>query len=196
MIDTALDFISKRLNDFLRVQYDDKSNSVEYIQLNNIAWNDQATSPSQSTVNNSFITLVNIEEDLISKSPDNFVRTNSGVIYKNPKIFLNLYVLFAANLNSYAESLTRLSFIIQFFQIKNVFTTLDSPGLPAGIDKLIFDLKTLSFQDLNNLWGILGSKYLPSVVYILRLVTIDSVFEQGDVPLLHEIIVNDNTLQQ
>ncbi|SDT58332.1 Protein of unknown function [Mucilaginibacter mallensis] len=194
MIDTALDFISKRLNAFLRVKYQDQSNSIDYIQLNNIAWNDQSI--SQPTTNNAFITLVNIEEDRVSKSPDNYVRTNTGIVYQNPTIFLNLYVLFAANLNSYEESLTRLSYIIQFFQFQNVFTTLDSPGLPQGIDKLIFDLKTLSFQDLNNLWGILGSKYLPSVVYILRLVTITSDFEMGNVPLLHEIVVNDKTLQQ
>ncbi|WP_183576350.1 DUF4255 domain-containing protein [Mucilaginibacter sp. X5P1] len=194
MIDTALDFISKRLNAFLRVKYQDQSNSIDYIQLNNIAWNDQSI--SQPTTNNAFITLVNIEEDRVSKSPDNYIRTNTGIVYQNPTIFLNLYVLFAANLNSYEESLTRLSYIIQFFQFQNVFTTLDSPGLPQGIDKLIFDLKTLSFQDLNNLWGILGSKYLPSVVYILRLVTITSDFEMGNVPLLHEIVVNDKTLQQ
>lgn len=194
MIDTALDFISKRLNAFLRVKYQDQSNSTDYIQLNNIAWNDQSI--SQPTTNNAFITLVNIEEDRISKSPDNYIRTNTGIVYQKPTIFLNLYVLFATNLNSYEESLTRLSYIIQFFQFQNVFTTLDSPGLPQGIDKLIFDLKTLSFQDLNNLWGILGSKYLPSVVYILRLVTISSDFEMGNVPLLHEIVVNDKTLQQ
>jgi hypothetical protein len=194
MIDTALDFISKRLNAFLRVKYQDQSNSTDYIQLNNIAWNDQSI--SQPTTNNAFITLVNIEEDRISKSPDNYIRTNTGIVYQNPTIFLNLYVLFATNLNSYEESLTRLSYIIQFFQFQNVFTALDSPGLPQGIDKLIFDLKTLSFQDLNNLWGILGSKYLPSVVYILRLVTISSDFEMGNVPLLHEIVVNDKTLQQ
>lgn len=194
MIDTALDFISKRLNAFLRVKYQDQSNSTDYIQLNNIAWNDQSI--SAPTTNNAFITLVNIEEDRISKSSDNYIRTNTGIVYQNPTIFLNLYVLFATNLNSYEESLTRLSYIIQFFQFQNVFTTLDSPGLPQGIDKLIFDLKTLSFQDLNNLWGILGSKYLPSVVYILRLVTISSDFEMGNVPLLHEIVVNDKTLQQ
>jgi hypothetical protein len=194
MIDTALDFINKRLNDFLRVQYDDQSNTAEYIQLDNIAWNDQSI--IKQTTNNAFITLVNIEEDRISKSPDNFVRTNTGIVYQNPTIFLNLYVLFAANLNSYSESLTRLSYIIQFFQVKNVFTALDSPDFPSGIDKLIFDLKTLSFQDLNNLWGILGSKYLPSVVYILRLVTISSTYKQGEAPLLHEIVVNDKTLQQ
>jgi len=193
MIDTALDFISKRLNAFLRVKYQDQSNSTDYIQLNNIAWNDQSI--SQPTTNNAFITLVNIEEDRISKSPDNYIRTNNGIVYQNPTVFLNLYVLFATNLNSYEESLTRLSYIIQFFQFQNVFTPLNAPGLPQGIDKLIFDLKTLSFQDLN-LWGILGSKYLPSVVYILRLVTITSDFDMGNVPLLHEIVVNDKTLQQ
>jgi hypothetical protein len=139
--------------------------------------------------------LVNIEEDRISKSPENYVRQDNNLIYKNPKIYLNLYALFAVNLSSYPESLKRLSFIIQFFQYQNVFTPLGSPGLPAGIEKLILDLNTLSFQDMNNLWGILGSKYLPSVMYKIRMISISEEFSQGNAPLLHEIIVNDKTVQ-
>jgi hypothetical protein len=72
---------------------------------------------------------------------------------------------------------------------------LGSPGLPAGVEKLVLDLNTLSFQDMNNLWGILGSKYLPSVMYKIRMISISEEFSQGNAPLLHEIIVNDKTVQ-
>jgi hypothetical protein len=129
---------------------------------------------------NAFISLINIEEDRISKSPENFVRALDGSItYKSPKIFLNLYLLFAVNLSSYPESLKRLSYIIQFFQYQNVFTPLSSPSLPEGVDELILDLMTLSYQDLNNLWGILGSRYLPSVMYKMRLISINEDFVIG-----------------
>ncbi|NOW93905.1 DUF4255 domain-containing protein [Mucilaginibacter sp. SG564] len=196
MIDQALTFLNTHLDSYLRLKLD-PSNSNSFIQVANIAWNDNDTSGSTGTNNpaNAFITLVNIEEDRISKSPENYVRQGSETTYKNPKIYLNLYVLFAVNLSTYTESLKRLSFIIQFFQYQNVFTPLSSPDLPAGVEKLILDLNTLSFQDMNNLWGILGSKYLPSVMYKMRMISISEEFAQGNTPLLHEIIVNDKTLQ-
>jgi len=196
MIDQVLTFLNTRLDQYLRLKLD-PSNSNSFIQVANIAWNDSETSGSNGANSpaNAFITLVNIEEDRISKSPENYVRQGSESIYKSPKIYLNLYVLFAVNLSSYTESLKRLSFIIQFFQYQNVFTPLSSPDLPAGVEKLILDLNTLSFQDMNNLWGILGSKYLPSVMYKMRMISISEEFAQGNTPLLHEIIVNDKTLQ-
>jgi hypothetical protein len=198
MIDLALIFLNTQLDNYLRAKLD-PADSSPFVQLANIAWNDSETSASATGANGSssaFITLVNIEEDRISKSPEGYSRmSNNSIVYKNPKIFLNLFLLFSVNLSSYPESLKRLSYIIQFFQYKNVFTTLNSPGLPAGVEKLILDLSTLSFQDMNNLWGILGSKYLPSVMYKLRLIKISEEFTEGDASLIHEIVVNDKTLQ-
>jgi hypothetical protein len=195
MIDLALTFLNTQLDNYLRAKLD-PTHSHPFIQLANIAWNDTDNSTTKTdTSSSAFITLVNVEEDRISKSPDGFSRlNNNNIVYQNPQIFLNLYVLFSVNLSSYSESLKRLSLIIQFFQYKNVFTTLNSPGLPDGVEKLILDLSTLSFQDMNNLWGILGSKYLPSVMYKLRLIRISEEFVQGDASLIHEIVVNDKSL--
>ena len=147
------------------------------IQLQNVSQlNETTPNTGGNTIDpqNAFISLVNIEEDRISKSPDNFVRTGSGAIsYKNPRIYLNLYLLFSVNLAHYDLSLERLSLIIQFFQFQNVFTPVSNPDIPDGVDELIFDLYNLSFQDMNNLWGVMGSRYLPSVMYKMRLVIIE-----------------------
>lgn len=198
MIDLALTFLNTQLDNYLRAKLD-PATSTPFIQLANIAWNDADTSLNTNGASNSasaFITLVNIEEDRISKSPEPFTRLqNNNIVYRNPQVYLNLFLLFSVNLSSYSESLKQLSLIIQFFQYKNVFTPLNSPGLPDGIEKLILDLSTLSFQDMNNLWGILGSKYLPSVMYKLRLIKISEDFAMGDASLIREIVVNDNPLQ-
>jgi Pvc16 N-terminal domain len=198
MIDLALTFLNTQLDNYLRAKLDPSSTSP-FIQLANIAWNDSDTSGGGNGNNASasaFITLVNVEEDRISKRPEPTRRlTDNTIVYENPTIYLNLFLLFSVNLSSYPESLKRLSYIIQYFQYKNVFTTLNSPGLPDGIDKLILDLSTLSFQDMNNLWGILGSKYLPSVMYKLRLIKISEEFAQGDAALIHEIEIKDKSLQ-
>jgi hypothetical protein len=195
VIDQVLDFLRAQLDEYLRLKLD-PSNSNPFVQLANIAWHDtESAAGAGEDKSSAFITLINIEEDRISKSQENFVRRDNVITYKNPKIYLNLYLLFSVNLNSYPESLKRLSFIIQFFQYKNVFTSLNSPGLPANVNELILDLYTISFQDLNNLWGILGAKYLPSVMYKLRLITISEEFAQGEAGLLREIVINDKSMQ-
>lgn len=196
MIDQALDFICRQVNAYLCNKLGITDGST-LIQLANISWNDsESTASNGNDRSNAFISLVNIEEDRISKSPQNYVRNGSDIVYKNPKIFLNLYILFSVNLTSYSESLKRLSYIIQFFQYKNVFNGVNSPDIPAGINELVLDLMTLSYQDLNNLWGIMGSKYLPSAMYKVRLINIDENFNMGVSGIITEVVVNDKTLQQ
>jgi Pvc16 N-terminal domain len=191
VIDDALNFICDQLTDYLQLKLDIPTGGP--IQLANITTlQDGNTGSTTTETYNTFLSLVNIEEDRISESQKNHRRIGGILINENPKVHLNLYVLFAVNLANYPESLKRLSLIIQFFQYQNVFNPLNSPSLPTGIEKLIFDLVTLSFQDLNNLWGILGSKYLPSVMYKVRMIKISEEFKEGTAPLVQEIIVNDN----
>ena len=199
MIDKVLDFVRTQLNAYLQNKLSLLPTEDAIILSNISQLNETQPSSGGNDVDpqNAFISLINIEEDRISKSPENFVRALDGSItYKSPKIFLNLYLLFAVNLSSYPESLKRLSYIIQFFQYQNVFTPLSSPSLPEGVDELILDLMTLSYQDLNNLWGILGSRYLPSVMYKMRLISINEDFALGGAGLIQKITINDKTLQQ
>lgn len=194
MIDQVLDFLRAQIDDYLRMKLDPLTSSP-FIQLANIAWHDTETAAgANGDKSDAFISLVNIEEDRISKSQENFTRNNNILTYKNPKVYLNLYLLFSVNLSSYTESLKRLSYIIQFFQYRNVFTALTTPALPDGVEQLVFDLNTLSFQDLNNLWGIMGSKYLPSVMYKMRLISISEEFEQGEAGIINELVVNGKNL--
>lgn len=199
MIDKALDFITKQLNSYLQNKLS-LLPSEDAIVLSNISQLNETkpnTSGDNTDPQNAFVSLVNIEEDRISKSPENFIRSNSGsIVYKNPKIFLNLYILFSVNLSSYTESLKRLSYIIQFFQYQNIFTPISAPSIPSGVDELILDLMTLSYQDLNNLWGILGSRYLPSVMYKMRLITVTEDFLYGEAGLIQKIVINEKSVQQ
>src|SRR6476469_9248520 len=160
MIGATLDIICQELNNYLVLKQDlaPGTNAIILFNVSQLGSEGNGGNNADASAN-AFLTLVNIEEDRISKSPENFVRNTNGTItYKHPKVFLNLYLLFSINNTiDYKTALGQLSFIIQFFQYQNVFTPLTTPALPANIDELIFDLHTLSFQDLNNLWGILGS---------------------------------------
>ena len=61
-----------------------------------------------------------------------------------------------------------------------VFDKHSTPDLDSRIDKLVLDIENLNIQDLSNLWGLLGGRYLPSVYYRVRMVTIhpDNVVAQ------------------
>lgn len=191
MIDKALDFLRSELNVYLHTKLTPPP-AGDAIILYNVSQLQDAS--GNNTQSNAFITLVNIEEDRVSKPQENFIRKETGIIYKNPETFVNLYVLFSANLtnstnvtNNYNEALRRISLIIQFFQNQNVFDQVNSPTLDPGIIKLVVDMYSLSFEQLNHLWGVLGGKYLPSVLYKIRKVSIDEGIAAGEAGFIKEI---------
>ena len=119
------------------------------------------------------LSLINIEEERIVKSQKHVMVAADGTIsHVNPEIKLNLFTLIAANFSNYSEGLKYLSGVIQFFQGTNVFTWENTPDLDPRIQKLIVELHSLTFEQQNNLWGSLGAKYLPSVIYKVRLIAI------------------------
>ncbi len=158
---------------------------------------------------NIIISLVNIEEESslkngqsFSKWPDNRAR------YENRPVFLNLYVLFTANFpggvapnNGYVQALSRLSRVIAFFQGKNIFTPASSsiplpPELSNLADpdiaslKLKLEMYTLTFEQINHLWGSLGGRQIPFVMYKVRTVSITERSIRREAPLIEEIETN------
>lgn len=148
------------------------------------------------------MSLVSIEEDRVFNVNENAIR-RTGVLNaaaQKPPVYLNLNVLFAANFDSanYLTGLNVISFIVRFFQHQNVFTPTNSPRLgnpDVDIEALIFELRTLSFQDLNNMWGVLGSKYMPSVLYKVRMVPIRENLDEGDVSFIRRVTIDENPIR-
>jgi hypothetical protein len=156
------------------------------------------TSRGDTLTNNIVITLVNIEEESTLKNQPALKRPlTTNAIYKNPPVFLNLYILFTSNYtgNDYPLALKRLSYIIRFLQSKNVFAT-SSSVTGSGIDlseddilslKFTMELYTLTFEQINHLWGSLGGRQVPFAMYKLRLVAISEHAVLREVPLIEEI---------
>src|SRR4030095_1499673 len=95
MIDLALKFVMDQLNDYFNSHVTLTIESTSPVFLGNIgSFND-----NDATLDNQdgkiMLWLVNLEEDRISKNPENFTRQGDQVIYRNPKIHLNLYCLFS-----------------------------------------------------------------------------------------------------
>ena len=81
--------------------------------------------------------------------------------------------MFTAYFKNYAESLKQLSFILGCLQTKPVFDRNNTPAL-VGLDtaKLIFELNTLPLEQQHYIWSMIGLRYLPSVIYRVRMLTI------------------------
>ncbi len=183
MIKAAIEYLIKAINN----DFDIPGVSQEpQVVPGNIAFVDAYQDTSSATLSDKLIvSVVNITQERTFRNlsyrkasvDDNGV----AVVEEKPhEIWLNIYILFGANRTAYMDSLSSISKIIGFFQRHYVFTpeylqelvgdefNVDLPG----IQKLIFDLYSMNFDELNQLWGILGGKYIPSVMYQMRMLVI------------------------
>src|SRR5688572_14098923 len=192
MIDTAIKLLKEELQSFIENVKEDGSVVVD---IDNIGLLE--TSRGDTLTDNIIITLVNIEEESTLKNQPALKRPFAkSAIYQNPPVYLNLYVLFTCNYSGkkYEDALRRLSFIIQFLQSKNSFSysssvvVNDSDFKEPGVSELKFtmELYTLTFEQINHLWGSLGGRQMPFAMYKLRLVAITENVVVREVPLIEE----------
>jgi len=181
MIFEALSFLSDEINEYFRNKLKIKEDKVILSSIVD-AKGDIAVDGS----NKILITLINIEKET---SFNNIPVSNHNLTSKSNPLQINLYLMFSAYFNrgNYGESLRFISFILAYFQHKNVFNQQNSPGLDNGIDKLVFELQILSQEQLNSIWASLGAKYMPSVVYKMRLLNIDESIIQEYRPAIAAI---------
>ncbi|MEM9260257.1 MAG: DUF4255 domain-containing protein [Bacteroidota bacterium] len=148
------------------------------------------------------LTLIRTEEDPTRKNQRNY-RANplaadneSGILYRNPPIGLNLYLLITANHNDYSVALRMMSRVIAIFQNRNRLT--DTPDVPwpsgglYGEQSLKFSLLSPSFEEENHLWSMLGGRQLPSALYLVQTANIELVPDEATTgPPVTEIILNE-----
>lgn len=116
--------------------------------------------------------LVNVEQEFSLRTGDPYrvAISDGNTLRTQPPIHLNLYVLFVARFKDYERSLSTLSLILQFFQNHRVFDHETAPALNPRIEKIVMELLTLPFAELQNIWSLLRAAYLPSLLYKARMV--------------------------
>jgi hypothetical protein len=169
MIYHALDVLKCELGDFLKSLPELNISESQVVELSNVAKEDGTVAISNNRLG---MSLVNIEEERIVRDVSPY-RTNpdNSVSHLNPEVRLNLMLLFSAHFGVYDTSLRFIAGVIRFFQKKSVFTPDNSPTMD-GIERLVAELYPLNLEQQNNLWGALGAKYLPSVLYKVRAISI------------------------
>lgn len=191
MISESLQFLAEEANKYLNLKLPGGDINQPRLVVSNIAFAAESNAPDPDIKNRAVLTLINIEEDRVSRQQENFTKTATGTLYKNPPVYLNLYILFSMNRKSYSDSLDFLSNIIRFFQYQNVFTPATHPSLNSSIQKLIIELHNIGFEQVNHIWSVLGGKYLPSVLYKVRQVTLDENAIISESGFIKEIKLTD-----
>jgi hypothetical protein len=192
MIDKALAMLRDELDNYIDLSIGSAEVVVDNIGL-------LETSSADTLTKRIVITLVNLEEESTLKNSTP-LRKNFGynAVYENPPVFLNLYVLITCNYSGddYVHALERLSAIIKFFQSRNSFSynSLSGGMLPTEPDlidlKFTMELYTLTFEQINHLWGSLGGRQIPFVMYKLRLVALTERAVVREIPVIEEIDTN------
>ena len=187
MIESAMTLVSSQLNQYLQRTFD---LTEDVVVVSNILEQDGSL---LSHVDNKLVMfLANIAKDEFphrrnangngGTAGDNLAATNYAPVY------LNLYVMFAGNFSgsNYTESLKFVSSTIDYFQRRPVFDHNNAPELDPRIEKLVLDIENLPVTDLANLWGMLSGRYMPSILYKMRMVAFDSSDLVTQVPTVQE----------
>ena len=153
------------------------------------------------------LSIVNIEEDktLRNQSLYKELVPDSSKIekYKKPSQNLNIALLFTSynkDQSFYSDGLDKLEYIIAYLQNNNVFyfdnnsffeqEEVDEETAKT-LNKVVLDLVSLKSDQLNQMWSYLGSRYMPSVLYAMRVVKIqkeenlpsDQIIEKAKIQL-------------
>jgi hypothetical protein len=118
------------------------------------------------------LTLINLKEEQTLKNTA-YSRVNSSTMkteYFNPYVYMNAYLMFSSRRTTYKESITDIAKIIRAIQGQNKFEATYN-----NIDyQVILNMYSPSFEELNHIWGVLGGKVFPSVMYVMRVAELHS----------------------
>lgn len=93
--------------------------------------------------------------------------------------YVNLFVLFVCNIGTLEDgtlSAQVLSGVISYFK--------NNPTVDVNGKTIRAEMAKLNFDEQNKLWGFLGAKYIPSVLYKFRTLEVDEDSVDEDINLI------------
>jgi hypothetical protein len=167
----AVSHIANYLNQYLKRQFNMEEDIVVISSLV-----DADGSIPTNIHNKIVIFIVNFEKDYSFNGNAKIKLDQQGQGLISSPLHINFNIVVSANFSgvNYSEALKLLSAASHYFQSHPLFDHQNTPDLDKKIQKLILEFENLSLHDLSNLWGVIGGKYLPSIVYKLRTVILSS----------------------
>jgi hypothetical protein len=164
MIEQAMAFVVGELNAHLQRQYDQTRNLLVLGPLVSV---DGATMTEATHA--AIASITNITQDTTLRNQARRQLTVNHAVISRPRIEINVHIIFSAALARYETSLALLSSIILRLHETPVFDVQNSPELPATISRLALSMLNLDYSEQSHLWGGMGAKYVPSVLYEMRM---------------------------
>lgn len=171
VIDRAVSLVADRLNQHARRRFDISDDIVSATTLS-----DPEGKPVQGARNRLVLFVTNIAQETAARR----ARPRAGgaglrIAVSPEPVHLNVFFMIAANFDAenYGEALKVLSVAAQFLQSNPVLDHVAAPEMDARLAQLTFEIDNLDAQTVGQLWGVHGGRYLPSIHYKMRLVTID-----------------------
>lgn len=171
MIESALEFTKEVFNQYLANKF---GVDEEVVIINRIV--DENGSKPLENSNKVVISLIHLDQETNQQFYNKSKRTaNGNYTVAQPSQRYNLYILIVPSYDDYKEGLKFLDASIQFFQANALLDGEKSSEIPAGILRLEFQLeKGDGYMQMQNLWTALGAKFQPSIIYRMKLITIDA----------------------
>lgn len=163
MIGETLQVIADQLNAFFKLRFDTEEDKVS---LNSVVSPDGNI--DIDNYDKVLVTLVNVQQEKLTRNFKSYKsHQNNQFSGKKPAVTIHLFIavccLFSEN--NYQQALTFLSSVIEFFQNKYAFTRSNTPSLNNRIEKITFEIENFTSQEVSHLWGVIGTKYVPSIIY-------------------------------
>lgn len=181
MIDGVVHFVENELNSFLKRKM---SHTEERVLSSNLV--NQDGSIAVKDQNRIVLTVIDLEEESSMRNSDlGYLHGKTRTGSQPPPVYLNIYLMFSAyfSVNNYKEALRYISEVIAFFQSRRIFNHTEYPDLTnAGVQHISFEMYHPDYQTKNNLWTILGVKYMPSVIYKIRTMRIEDQRTGAELP--------------
>lgn len=183
MITQAFQFVGDVLNGFIKKQFGlDESRVI----ANNLI--DSDGSIPQANRNKLVVSLINVERETAQAFNTRSRLLPSGNYADiSPVEKFNLDVLVSSNFDDYTETLKFLDSAILFFQKYPFLDASCFSSVPDGLQKVEFNPEKISYQQMQSLWTAMGAKYQPSIIYKLRLITIQANEINGLAPGISQV---------
>lgn len=174
MIGRVATFLRKQLDAYLRAELAgvddpiaDKMVFLESDRVEPLGFKEEAVSEL----------LIHVEEERQLRAADPYlhVQEDGRPRRAQPDLRLVLHVLFVARFKQYDSAWEHLAKVIEYLQSHRLIDRGSNLELPAGIERLTFELISQSLADQSTLWTMLRTSYLPSVLYRVGLVVMRDV---------------------
>jgi len=181
MIDRALNYLREQLNDHLAAA---SQTDIDADQ-NHVVFPKRDKPEPEFKLGAVTLLLAGVQHEPILRAADMHLAAGAdgSTVRVSPTLRLQLMVLAAARHGDYAESLRALSLIAAWGQAHPVIDRNTAPKLDPNIDRLTLEFVSLTITEQNELWSSLGTGYLPSLLYRIRVLGFVSAIGQTTQPI-------------